>query len=385
MTRPFVMKLAILVGAVVTATILTVYRPSPQGLIPFGVGQAEVRAAPGTPTTKVKGNYDLAALKVFNQTLVRIRDNYVDPTRKDMKGMLIGALESVQRNIAEVLVDVRDDKSELTVTVNDKTQTFNIADVDSEWRLAARMKEMFRFIQANMNPASDPAQIEYAAVNGMLQTLDPHSVLLDPEAAREMDIDTSGKFGGIGIVIGMRKDKKSNENRLTVINLIAGDTPASRAGLKAGDHIVKINDEPTMNLTLNEAMNRLRGDPQTKVQVTVSRKDAPAEQAFDLTRDIIRVPSVHTHLLAGNIGYIKLDKFSQEVASEMKKGMQELLRQGAKAWILDLRGNPGGLLDQAVRVADAFIDSGTLVTTVGYAGKQREEKRAQLEIGRAHV
>src|SRR5262249_46435924 len=186
----------------------------------------------------------------------------------------------------------------------------------------ARMKEMFRFIQANMNPASDPAQIEYAAVNGMLGTLDPHSVLLDPEGAREMDITTAGKFGGIGIVIGMRKDKKSNENRLTVINLIAGDTPATRAGLKAGDHIVKINDDPTINLTLNEAMNRLRGDPQTKVSVTVERAGA-AEQAYDIVRDVIRVPSVHPHLLAGNIGYIKLDQFSQEVAAEMKRAMEE--------------------------------------------------------------
>jgi carboxyl-terminal processing protease len=371
------MKLAILAGAVVTATLLTVYRPSPQGLIPFGVGQAEVRAAPGAPTAKSKASYDISTLKLVSYTLSKVRDNYVDPTRVDAKGMLVAALDMVQRNIAEVLVDVRDDKSELTVTVNDKTQTFNIADVDSVWKLAARLKEIFRFIQANMNPASDPAQIEYAAINGMLQTLDPHSVLLDPESAREMDIDTSGKFGGIGIVIGMRKDKKSNENKLTVISLIAGDTPATRAGLKAGDHIIKINDEPTTNLTLNEAMNRLRGDPQTKVTVTVSRRDV-GEQAFDLTRDLIRVPSVHTHLLAGNVGYIKLDKFSQEVASEMKKAMEELKRQGARAWVLDLRGNPGGLLDQAVRVADVFIDSGTLVTTVGYAGKQREEKRAQV-------
>ena len=122
---------------------------------------------------------------------------------------------------AEVLVDVRDDKDELNVTVNDKTQTYNISDVDSPWKLAARLKEIFRFIQANMNPTSDPAQIEYAAVHGMLSTLDPHSILLDPEGAREMDMSTSGKFGGIGIIIGMRKDKKTNENRLTVMSIIS--------------------------------------------------------------------------------------------------------------------------------------------------------------------
>jgi carboxyl-terminal processing protease len=377
MTRPLVLKLAMLVGAVATAFILTVVRPSPQGLIPFGVGQAEVRAAPGVTPTKVKPGYDLVSLKVFNQTLVRIRDNYVDPTRVDAKGMLVAALESVQRNIAEVLVDARDDKSELIVTVNDKTQTFPIADVDSPWKLAAKLKEIFRFIQANMNPTSDPSQIEYAAVNGMLSTLDPHSILLDPEGAREMEINTSGKFGGIGIVIGMRKDKKTNENRLTVISLIQGDTPATRAGLKPGDRISKIGDDPTLNLTLNEAMNRLRGDPQTKVTILVER-GAEAAQPYELTRDIIHVPSVHQHLLAGGVGYIKLDQFTQGLAAETKRAMEDLKKQGAKAWVLDLRGNPGGLLDEAVRIADLFIDSGTIVTTVGYAGKQREEKRAQL-------
>ncbi len=377
MTRSFASKLGILVGAVVTAFILTIYRPSPHGLMPFGVGQAEVRAAPGTPASKVK-SYDLSSLKVFNQTLVRIRDNYVDPTRVDARGMLVAALDSVQRNIAEVLVDARDDKTVLTVTVNDKTQEFNIADVDSVWKLASRLKEIFRFIQGNMNPGSDPSQIEYAAVNGMLSTLDPHSVLLDPEAAREMDINTTGKFGGIGIVIGMRKDKKTEQNRLTVISLIGGDTPATRAGLKPGDTIVKIGEDPTQNLTLNEAMNRLRGDPQTKVTITVERGSVDGIMAFDLVRDIIRVPSVHTRLLAGNVGYLKIDQFSQEVAVEMKRGMEALRKQGARAWVLDLRANPGGLLDQAVRVSDVFIEGGTLVTTVGYAGKQREEKRAQV-------
>jgi carboxyl-terminal processing protease len=377
MTRPFVTKLAILVGAVVTAFALTIYSPSPQGLIPFGVGQAEVRAAPGTPAGKARASHDLVALKVFSNTLVKVRDNYVDATRKDARAMLIAALDSVQRNIAEVLVDAREDRSDVVVTVNDKTQAFDIADVDSEWKLASRLKEIFRFIHANMNPSSDPARIEYAAVNGMLQTLDPHSVLLDPESAREMDISTTGKFGGIGIIIGIRKDKKTEQNVLTVLSLIGADTPATRAGLKPGDQIVKINDEPTVNLTLEEAKNRLRGDPQTKVSVAVQTPGADAVRPLVLTRDTIRVPSVRTRLLAGGVGYIRLEQFSQEVAAEMRRGMEDLRRQGAKAWVLDLRRNPGGLLDQAVRVADLFIDSGTLVTTVGYAGKQRKEERAQ--------
>jgi carboxyl-terminal processing protease len=377
MNRTFVMKATVLAGALLTAFILTIYRPSPQGLIPFGVGQAEVRAAPGTPASKTKTNYDITALKIFNQTVVKIRDNYVDPAKIDARTMLISALDYVQRNIAEVLVDVRDDKTAVIVTVNDKTQTFNITDVDSLWRLASKLKEVFRFIQTNMNPGSDAAQIEYAAVNGMLSTLDPHSILLDPEGAREMDVQTSGKFGGIGIVIGMRKDKKDGQNKLTVMSLIPGETPASRAGLKAGDRIVKINDEATINLTINEAMSRLRGDPQTKVVVTIERTGVAATAPYDIIRDVIHVTSVHPHLLSGGVGYFKIDQFNQDVAADLKRGMEELRKQGARAWVLDLRNNPGGLLEQAVRVADLFLDNGTIVTTVGHAGKQREEKRAQ--------
>ena len=376
MTKRFVVKLTLIAGAIATALILTITRPSPQGLVPFGVGQAEVRAAPGAVASKAaKGNYDLAALKVINWAMMKVRDSYVDPKRIDAKSMLIAALDSVQRNIAEVMVDVRDDKTGVSVTVNDQTKAFSIADVDSLWTAAKRLKEVFRFIQANMSPSSDPAQIEYAALNGMLNTLDPHSNLLDPEQAREMEVQTSGKFGGIGIVIGMRPDKQTKVNRLTVMSLISGDTPAARAGLKAGDRIVRINDEPTDNITLNEAMNRLRGDPKTKVSVTVER--AGQQTAHDITRDVITNSAVTKQLLPGNVGYLRIGSFSQTVANDLRRAMEELKGKGAKGWVLDMRGNPGGLLDQAVRVSDLFIDSGTLVTTVGHAGRQREEKRAE--------
>ncbi|HKA87543.1 MAG TPA: MXAN_5808 family serine peptidase [Haliangiales bacterium] len=371
------MKATLIAGAIATALILTITRPSPQGLVPFGVGQAEVRAAPGTAAAaKAKGNYDLSALRVINWAMVKVRDSYVDPKRIDAKSMLIAALDSVQRNIAEVMVDARDDKTAVIVTVNDQSKTFPIGDVDSVWTATKRLKDIFRFIQGNVSPTADLAQIEYAALNGMLSTLDPHSNLLDPEQAREMEVQTTGKFGGIGIVIGMRRDKKTNFNRLTVISLIAGDTPANRAGLKAGDRIVKINDEPTDNLTINEAMNRLRGDPRTKVTVTVERSGAKP-QAYEITRDIITNSAVTKQLLAGNVGYLRITSFSQTVASDLRRAMDELRGKGVKGWVLDLRNNPGGLLEQAVRVADVFVDNGTLVTTVGHAGRQREEKRAE--------
>jgi carboxyl-terminal processing protease len=378
MNRKFAAKLTVLVGAVFVALVLTFVRPTPTGLGAFAVGPAEARPAPGAPAaTATKANYDLTKLAVVNNTLVRIRDGYVDPTRIDPKEMLYAALDGVQRNVAEVLIEPHREKDEVLVTVNDKSQSFTLNDVDSPWKLSAKLKSVFRFIQTNMNSNTNAVEVEYAAVNGMLGTLDPHSNLMDPEDAREMDISTQGKFGGIGITIGMRKNKKSGKDTLTVLNLISPEAPAAKAGLKAGDYIVKINDEPTENLTLNEAMGRLRGDPQTKVVVTVERTGNDQALVVPITRDQIHVSSVSGRLLKSNVGYLKIDQFAYETSRDLRAKVNELKKQGAKAWVLDLRGNPGGLLDQAIRVSDLFLESGTIVTTVGKAGKEREEKRAQ--------
>lgn len=376
MHRRSLAKLAIVAGSVAAALVLTVYRPTPSGMLPFGVGQAVVRAAPGSPAASAKDSYDLTSLKVFNATLVKIRDYYVDPTRVDPKEMLYAALDQVQRSVPEVLVEPRRDRDEVVVTVKDQSRTFPVGDVDSPWRLSSRLKEIFRFVQGHLRAESDAAQIEYAAVNGVLGTLDPHSVLLDPESAREMDISTSGKFGGIGITIGMRK------GRLTVLNLISDATPAALAGVQAGDHIVRINDEPTENLTLNEAMNRLRGDPLTKVRVSVARIGADGvavPKDFAITRDVIQVSSIKSKMLSGKVGYLRLVHFAQRTGPDLREALQKLKQQGARAWVLDLRGNPGGLLDQAIKVSDLFVELGTIVTTVGYAGKKRDENRAQVK------
>ena len=335
----------------------------------FGLGDREVRAAPGTSAASLsKAKHNLTALKVFNLALVRVRDQYVDSRRIDPKKMMYAALDSVQFNIPEVLVEPFPEKNEVTVVVNDKTQTFSLSDVDSPWRLSAKLKDVFRFIQGNMNPGADLAQVEYAAVNGMLSTLDPHSVLLDPESAKEMDISTSGGFGGLGIVIGMRKGK------LTVIRPMP-DTPAQRAGVQKGDHIVRINNEATDHLTLNGAVSRMRGHAGTKITIYVRRKGADKELKFDIVRDNIKVASVeHKYLSSHQVGYIKIKQFSQHTSREVKQAMAEMRKQGANAWVLDLRWNPGGLLEQAIQVSDLFVDRGTIVTTVG--GKERDARRA---------
>ncbi|HEU4729311.1 MAG TPA: MXAN_5808 family serine peptidase [Kofleriaceae bacterium] len=360
------LNLALVVAAGALALVLTVIRQSPEGIVSLEL-DTPARAAPGQMP-----RHDLSALKIFNMTLVRIKDRYVDPARVDPRKMLYSALDSVQFNIPEVLVEPDPTHNKVRVTVNDKPETFDTDDVDSPWRLAAKLKKVFRFIETNMNAGADLAKVEYAAVNGMLSTLDPHSILMDPEQARDMDVSTSGKFGGLGIVIRMI------ERKLTVVKPMK-DTPAWRKGIKAGDHIVRINQEPTENLTSNEAVDRMRGDPKTGVTLYVERKGIDGLLRFDLVRDVIRVSQVEHKLLDKGVGYIKVKQFSKGIANDVADAMRELSGKGASAWILDLRGNPGGLLEEAVQLADLFVDSGTIVTTV--SGRDREARRAEHGFG----
>ncbi len=359
-----------LVGAAGTlALVLTVIRQSPEGVVSLDLDMQEVRAAPGEARVI---RHDLSALTIFNKTLLRIKDRYVDPARVDPKKMLYAALDSVQFNIPEVLVEPDQARNKITIAVNDKREVFDTADVDSPWRMTIKLKKVFRFIETNMNGGADLAKVEYAAVNGMLTTLDPHSVLMDPEAARDMDVSTSGKFGGLGIVIRMI------DRKLTVVKPMK-DTPAFKKGIKAGDHIVRINSEPTENLTSNEAVDRMRGDPKTGVTLWVERKGTDGLMRFDLIRDVIRVNQVEHKLLDKGVGYIKVKQFSKGISADVADAMKEMSAKGASSWILDLRWNPGGLLEEAVQLSDLFVDSGTVVTTV--SGRDREARRAEHGFG----
>ena len=206
------------------------------------------------------------------------------------------------------------------------------------------------------------------AINGMLLELDPHSNYMDKDMYNEFKVETSGEFGGLGITIGM-KDKV-----LTVISPIE-DTPAFRAGIKAGDKIVKINGMSTTGLTLDEAVKKLRGKPGTEVTVTIFRNGV--EKPFDvtITRDIIKIKSVK-HKAFSDIAYIRLTQFTQNASAEVRDTLEKIKNdQGYKGVILDLRNNPGGLLSEAVNVSNLFLPAGkTVVFTKDRSGEENHLK-----------
>ena len=196
-----------------------------------------------------------------------------------------------------------------------------------------------------------------SAINGLLQSLDPYSAYLSPENFEEMQTETSGEFGGLGIEVSMEAG---------VVKVITplDDTPASRAGLKAGDYIVKINDTQVQGKTLTEAVEIMRGPVGSDIELTVRRRGVKKALTFTLTREIIEIQSVKSDLLDKNIGYLRLSSFNENSAQQIKKRINDLNNEKKlKGFILDLRNNPGGLLSQAIKITDYFLDNGEIVST----------------------
>ncbi|MBI5118422.1 S41 family peptidase [Candidatus Poribacteria bacterium] len=200
----------------------------------------------------------------------------------------------------------------------------------------------------------------YGALKGMLDKLDPHSQFMQPETYKELKVETEGHFGGLGIVISLDENKV-----LTVVSPIE-DTPAFKAGVQAGDKIMKIDGASTEGLVLEEAVKKLRGPKGSQVKVSVIRLHetdgkVPEELEFTLTRDDIKIPSVKSRMLESNIGYIRLVEFSERTASELHKAIIDLKSQGMRSLVLDMRNNPGGLLNVSADVSEEFLDKGKLI------------------------
>ena len=368
-------KVGALVGAFVIASLLAIKLNG--GGLWEGLAPAIAAGNPAVVDQK-PAPYDLTQLKVVNEVLKTIRDRYVDPKRVKPKEMLLSALDYVQKDVAQVIVTREENNpSKVKVRVDTQEKEFRVDDVVGPWDVSSHLRDAFAFMQDGLRGTDvDLRDVEYAASNGMLHTLDPHSVLLSPDAYKEMNLSTQGQFGGLGIVISIR------DQQLTVMNPMP-NTPAGRVGLKKFDRIEKINGESTLNMGLNEAVNHLRGTPGSKVTVWIHRDGPegwPNAKPFELTREVIHVASVDHKLLEGGIGYVRLKQFQANTTGDLEAALTDMKKNGElKGLVLDLRGNPGGLLDQAAKVVDTFVSDGPIVATVGNPSEGREEKVAHGE------
>src|SRR4029079_1168494 len=221
--------------------------------------------------------------------------------------------------------------------------------------------DVFERVRADYVEKPDDSKLIETAINGMLAGLDPHSSYMDSKSFRDMQVQTRGEFGGLGIEVTME------EGLIKVVAPI-DDTPAHKAGIMANDIITHLDGEPVQGLTLNQAVEKMRGPVNSKIQLRISRKGAEKPIEVSITRDIIRVRSVRSNMNGDDVGYIRITQFNEQTTEGVRRAINDLIHQSGdklKGFVIDLRNNPGGLLDQAISVADAFLEKGEIVSTRG--------------------
>jgi carboxyl-terminal processing protease len=234
--------------------------------------------------------------------------------------------------------------------------------------------DVFERVRADYVEKPDDSKLVESAINGMLAGLDPHSSYMDPKSFRDMQVQTRGEFGGLGIEVTM-------EDGLVKVVAPIDDTPAAKAGVMANDIITQLDDENVQGLTLNQAVDKMRGPVNTKIKLTIMRKGSDKPIEVSIMRDVIRVKSVRSHSEGDDIGYIRITQFNEQTTDGLKQAINDLNSQlGAdkiKGYVVDLRNNPGGLLDQAISVSDTFLDKGEIVSTRGRNAEETQRFNAR--------
>ncbi len=241
------------------------------------------------------------------------------------------------------------------------------AGTDEVYKNIEVFAEVLRQIEEHYVEPQDSEELIYGAIKGMVESLDPHSAFMTRQEHNDLMIETKGSFSGVGIEITTR------DGVITVVSPIEG-TPAYRAGIKAGDLIIKIDDESTKDMTLPEAVKRIRGPKGSEIKLTVTREGQEKPLDFKITRDVIPLRSVRHHKLTPMIGYVRISNFQSKTEPDLRSALKQLeSEEPLEGLILDLRNNPGGLLDQAIKVSDLFIDQGLIVSTKGRDPNQNME------------
>lgn len=240
----------------------------------------------------------------------------------------------------------------------------------SPYRKLGVFAKVLTYVENNYVSYVDDTKLIYGAIDGMLRELDPHSVFLDPQEYQQLKADTQGEFCGVGIEVEIRN------GWITVVAPIEG-TPAHRAGIRSGDKVVSINGESTESITMHDAVRKMRGRPGTRVRLGIKRKGKDKPFDVELAREMIQIEGIASRMLTSEIAYIRIKTFQERTDERVEAALEELKdKHQLRGLVLDLRNNPGGLLNQAVRVADLFVARGLIVRTKGKAGRVIEEERA---------
>lgn len=326
--------------------------------------------------------YDLAKLKVLEPTLYHVEESYVEPDRIDWEGMYESGLSAVERRIPAFKFSRSVEAGRVSLEIGDFTTVLEVDRVGSSRHLQAELRRIAGLLQEHLQPddipvneGEDPlSEIEYTLVNGVLDTLDPHSMLLPPEDASEMDVENQGQFGGLGVTIVER------DAALIVESTLPG-TPAERAGVMRHDRITRIAGQSTMNMSLDEAVQLLRGPVGAPITIEIDRTGFEEPHPFRIERELIKLNEVTGVLLEGDIGLVRIQTFHRNVESELHAALTRMHRESSngklRGMILDLRDNPGGYLNQAVAVSDTFLSEGEIVSTVDGAGRRQDVKHAR--------
>ena len=315
-----------------------------------------------------KGEITVFALKTAEK-------RYLDKSKIKIADLLTYALDAIQDSLPETLISYDKAKKVINLQIYNKKHVVKVKSLRDVVDVAYALRSVYIHLDKEYvpEPPLTKEDIEYIAINGILKKLDPHSYIFTPKDFDDFEKSTGGNFGGLGIVVGM-----NDNGEITVISPMKG-TPATKAGIEANDVIVQIDDTSAVNLTLDKAVSKMRGEPGTPITLMIRREGVPELLKFDIVRAVIKITSVLAAMPHPGIGYINLSGFMENTYSTLVEELDGLKKKGMKALVLDMRNNSGGLLSQAIAISDIFLDKGVIVSTVeddeeiesNYAKKKR--------------
>jgi carboxyl-terminal processing protease len=310
--------------------------------------------------------------EVFVEVTRVLESSYWDVSKLNPQGLFKGVVEGVDEDIRRLGGTISQKGQQVVVSLSGHTKAVDLSAIDSLGELVQAFSSMHAFLLQQQRSNGHATNWEYRAVEGMVKSLDGNSSFMPPHEFREMQEETRGSFGGIGIRIGVE------DGQVVIVEPMDG-TPASKAGLRQGDRIMKIDGQPTQGLSLQEAVRRMRGPVGSRLVLGIVRNGGVEPENVSLTRAKIELKTVEGQLLDGRIGYVKIRGFHETTLQELEKTLNRLTHQKMEGLVLDLRNNPGGLLSQSVKVCNLFVDEGLIV--VSTEGRVRNQNSRFMANG----